>query len=357
MSATPQQVRLWSDEVAADPGSRAFLPLAEHYRAAGRRDVALRLVVRGLERHPNDVEAHYLLGVLYRDGGELVKAFDEWDIALALASEHQGARREIGLLSWRRGDWATAVRHLERARENDIEDEEVRVALEDAWERSRGGQGTARDLDLPTDLALDDEPWAAPHADPAPTPVVAADPALVIAADPNPSSAAVSAPAPSIDARSVDAPPAVTPTAIAAVPSSDGERWAGGREFDALAADFHSLAAERGIVGAVMLDAQGYVLAGEMHVGGRDRGPEIAAVLSPASVEAERTLRHLGLGAWQGILVETGEHVVRLSPTEDGGMVAVAGSRQVPMGWVLRVAARARDAAARFLAALNGEGR
>jgi len=340
MSATPQQVRLWSDEVAADPGSRAFLPLAEHYRAAGRRDVALRLVVRGLERHPNDIEAHYLLGVLYREGGELVKAFDEWDIALALAPEHQGARREIGLLSWRRSDWATAVRHLERARENDIEDEEVRVALEDAWERSRGGQGAARDLDLPTDLALDDEPWAAVQPEPAPTPGAAVDPIPAPAAAPVPP---------------VDVPTVVAPTVGA--PSTEGERWAGGREFDALAADFHSLAAERGIVGAVMLDAQGYVLAGEMHVGGRDRGPEIAAVLSPASVEAERTLRHLGLGAWQGILVETGEHVVRLSPTEDGGMVAVAGSRQVPMGWVLRVAARAREAASRFLAALNGEGR
>jgi predicted regulator of Ras-like GTPase activity (Roadblock/LC7/MglB family) len=342
MSATPQQVRLWSDEVAADPGSRAFLPLAEHYRAAGRRDVAVRLVVRGLERHPHDVEAHYLLGVLYRDGGDLVKAFDEWDIALALAPEHQGARREIGLLSWRREDWATAVRHLERARENDIEDEEVRVALEDAWERSRGGRGTARDLDLPTDLALD-EPWAA-AADPGPTPA---------AVDPIPAPVTIPAPA-AAPAPAVDAPPVAAPAASASV---DGERWAGGREFDALAADFHALAAERGIVGAVLLDGQGYVLAGEMHVGGRDRGPEIAAVLSPASVEAERTLRHLGLGAWQGILVETGDHVVRLSPTEDGGMVAVAGSRQVPMGWVLRVAARAREAAARFLSALNGEGR
>ncbi len=336
MTATPQQVRLWSDEVAADPGSRAFLPLAEHYRAAGRRDVALRLVVRGLERHPHDVEAHYLLGVLYRDGGDLVKAFDEWDIALALAPEHGGARREIGLLCWRRQDWATAVRHLERARENDIEDEEVRVALEDAWERSHGGQG-ARDLDLgPGDLALD-EPWAAPSPTPAPS----------IAVDPNPAA---------VQPVAVDAGTAAAPSTSAS-PSADGERWAGGREFDALAADFHALAAERGIVGAVLLDGQGYVLAGEMHVRGRDRGPEIAAVLSPASVEAERTLRHLGLGAWQGILVETGEHVVRLSPTEDGGMVAVAGSRQVPMGWVLRVAARAREAAARFLAALNGEGR
>ena len=102
-------------------------------------------------------------------------------------------------------------------------------------------------------------------------------------------------------------------------------------------------------VGAVALDAQGYVLAGELLVGGADRAPEIAAVLSGASFEAERAVRHLKMGAWKGILVETPDAVVRLAPTGDGGMVAVAGRRDVPMGWVLRVASRARDAALRFL--------
>ena len=112
--------------------------------------------------------------------------------------------------------------------------------------------------------------------------------------------------------------------------------------------EFHALAAERGIAGAVLLDDQGFVLAGEIRVGGVDRAPDVAAVLSGASPEAERALRHLGLGGWKGILVETPEAIVRLAPAGDG-IVAVAGSRQVPTGWVLRVAARAREAALRFL--------
>jgi hypothetical protein len=37
-------------------------------------------------------------------------------------------------------------------------------------------------------------------------------------------------------------------------------------------------------------------------------------------------------------------------------MVAVAGRREVPMGWVLRVAGRAQGAAGRFLAATGGGG-
>jgi predicted regulator of Ras-like GTPase activity (Roadblock/LC7/MglB family) len=134
------------------------------------------------------------------------------------------------------------------------------------------------------------------------------------------------------------------------------ETWSGGREFEALQQEMRALGAERGIVGAVMLDAQGYVVAGEMRVEERDLAPEIAAILSGTSSEAERAVRHLKLGAWKGILVETPEAVVRIAPTGDGGMVAVAGRREVPTGWVLRVAARARDAALRFLAALGGGG-
>ncbi|HEX8242373.1 MAG TPA: tetratricopeptide repeat protein, partial [Longimicrobium sp.] len=145
MSATPQQVRQWSDEVAADPRSRAFLPLAQHYRGLGRGDAAMRLVLRGLERHPHDVEAHYLLGCLYRDAGEDLKAFDEWDIALALSPEHQGARRQIGFLCLRRGELDEAERHLERALEGQFDDQEVRDALERILGERRAGRGRRGD--------------------------------------------------------------------------------------------------------------------------------------------------------------------------------------------------------------------
>jgi len=316
VSATPQQLRQWSEEVAADPGASAFLPLAQHYREAGRADAALRLVVRGLERRPHDVEAHYLLGQLYRDTGDQVKAFDEWDIALALAPEHHGARRQLGFLCHERGDLDAAERHLEKALEGDFEDEEVRRLLEELHAARRERRPVRR-------------PAAAAPAPAAPPTEVAAPvpPAVASAAETTPSAAA--------------SPPAVSASAAAS-------------PFDTLESELRAVGAERGMIGAVMLDPQGYVVAGEMQAGGRDRGPEIAAVLSPAHAEAERAVRHLKLGGWKGILVETPDAVIRLTPTPDGGMVAVAGRRDVPMGWVLRVAARARDAAARFVAATGG---
>jgi tetratricopeptide (TPR) repeat protein len=277
--ATPAQVRQWSEEVAADPDSLAFLPLARAYREQGRRDAAVRLCVRGLERHPDNVDAHHLLGLLYRESGDPVKAFDEWDIALALDADHAPSRREIGLLAHARGEWPTAVRHLERARQADAFDEELRLALEDAWARS----GRARAPAAPSEEGAAAPPPPAPQAD---------------------------------------------------APSA-------GHELDAVRA-------ERGIIGAIVMDAQGFVLGGRMEVDGVDHGPEVAALLGGASSEAERAVQHLGLGAWRGILVESAEAVVRLAPV-DGGMVVVAGRRDVPTGWVLRVAQRARAAANRLL--------
>lgn len=300
MSASAAQVRQWSEEVAADRGSLSFLPLARAYREQGRREAAQKLCIRGLERHPDNVDAHYLLGLLYREGGDTVKAFDEWDIALALSPEHAGSRREIGLLCHAQGDWGGAVRHLEKALELDSFDQEVRSALEDAWARRDGG--------APASSASTAAPAATP---PAP------------------------AAAPRVDA--VPAAPAPTP------PSADAAD-----PFSVVMDEFHAIAGERGIAGAVLLDDQGFVLAGEIRVGGIDRAPDVAAVLSGASPEAERALRHLGLGGWKGILVETPEAIVRIAPAGDG-LVAVAGSRQVPTGWVLRVAARARESALKFL--------
>ncbi len=119
----------WQEEVARDPGNPAFVPLADLYRAQGRLDVARRVCMRGLERHPNHVEAHYLLGRIHRDGGELEQAYDEWDIALSLDPHHISARRAIAFLCLERSDHGEAEKHLRLALANDPDDPRVRRAI------------------------------------------------------------------------------------------------------------------------------------------------------------------------------------------------------------------------------------
>jgi tetratricopeptide (TPR) repeat protein len=147
----PTQLRVWSEEVARDPRSLAFLPLATAYLAAGRREAAVRLCVRGLEHHPSNVDAHVLLGQLYRAAGDLEKAFDEWDIALRLDPDHRYARREIALLCAERGEWKSARRHLERALRAGIPDPELTEVLARLGEKAEGGSATPHKPPPPSD--------------------------------------------------------------------------------------------------------------------------------------------------------------------------------------------------------------
>lgn len=149
--ADASQVRRWQDAVARDPGSPAFVQLAEVYRREGRAAVARRLCVRGLERNAENVEAHFLLGRLYREAGELDEAFDEWDIALRLDPDHRPARRALGYLCLERRDWSSAVRHLEQSAAAEPGDQRLASALNMARRRARSA--SAPEVDAAAGLA------------------------------------------------------------------------------------------------------------------------------------------------------------------------------------------------------------
>jgi tetratricopeptide (TPR) repeat protein len=122
-------VRGLQEDVARDPGSPSFVPLADLYRAQGRLDVARRVCSRGLERHPHHVEAHYLLGRIHRDSEDSEKAFDEWDIALSLDPQHLPSRKALAFLLLEQGDLTRAEGHLRQALASDPDDPRLRRAL------------------------------------------------------------------------------------------------------------------------------------------------------------------------------------------------------------------------------------
>jgi tetratricopeptide (TPR) repeat protein len=127
--ADPRQLRRWSEDVARDPRSLSFLPLAHAYQRLGRAEAALRLCLRGLQYHPENVQAHFLLGTLYRAAGDLEKAQDEWDIAVRLNPGHAAAHQELGLLCFERGQITAARHHLERASASESAGSEIARAL------------------------------------------------------------------------------------------------------------------------------------------------------------------------------------------------------------------------------------
>jgi predicted regulator of Ras-like GTPase activity (Roadblock/LC7/MglB family) len=104
---------------------------------------------------------------------------------------------------------------------------------------------------------------------------------------------------------------------------------------------------------ALLLDAAGLVLAGSYRASdGRDVAQEVGAELSGVSDEARRAMRHLGLGDWSSIVLETSSATVALAPAASDGLLVLAAAGETPLGLVRRLLDRAGATARRWL----GEG-
>jgi predicted Zn-dependent protease/predicted regulator of Ras-like GTPase activity (Roadblock/LC7/MglB family) len=124
------EIRRMSDELARDPASLVFLPLAEALRRQGQLDHALRIVARGVERHPANADAHDLLARIAVDRGELDRAASAWEAVLRVAPTHVGARKGLGFLCFQQGRLEEAEAHLSDAAQCDPTHAGVAAALE-----------------------------------------------------------------------------------------------------------------------------------------------------------------------------------------------------------------------------------
>ena len=122
-------VRRLSDELARDPGSRVFVPLGEALRRQGQLDLALKVTMRGLERHSHFADGHDLLARICVDRGDLERAFDEWDVVLRLLPGHLGALKGMGFVCFQQGRHAQAEEYLSAAAAQGDDDEQVASAL------------------------------------------------------------------------------------------------------------------------------------------------------------------------------------------------------------------------------------
>lgn len=278
------EIRRLSEELARDPASPAYLQLGEALRKGGQLDLALKVALRGLERHPHEADAHDLLARIAVDRGELERAFDEWDMVRRIAPAHLGARKGMGYVLFKQGKFAEAQTYLSEASALDGEDETVATALAMVGVRLReqGGQGGQRG-----------------HHQVAP--------------------------------ERAERP----------------ERPDWSERPDRLFDDLN----EGGEHTALLLDATGLVMAGTyLTQDGRDVAQEVGAELSGVSDEARRAMRHLGLGDWSSLTVETDAAVVAMSPMRDDALLLVAASKAMPLGLVHRVLDRCVERAAGWLA-------
>src|SRR3954469_17896338 len=115
MTPMADEIRRWSDELARDPASLVFLQLGEALRRQGQIDVALKIALRGLERHPLNIEAHDLVARIAVDRRDFAKAFDEWEAVLRLEPTHIGAMKGLGFVCFQQGQFSDAEWYLNQA--------------------------------------------------------------------------------------------------------------------------------------------------------------------------------------------------------------------------------------------------
>jgi tetratricopeptide (TPR) repeat protein len=311
MSAS-DDIRRWSDELARSPASMVFLPLGEGLRTRGQIDVALRVALRGLERHPYDADAHDLLARIYVDRGETERALDEWDAAIRCMPGHAGALKGMGFVCFNQGRFADAERYLSDAAAASPEDEGLATALSRVREQIAGANSAPPSANAP---------------DRAPAPVVEDEAPAATASHAGNGNGA----------REVST-------------FAEGDAPFAPSDPRLLFADLIGVADQA----ALLLDEDGLVLAGQYVVSdGTDVGAEVGAALSGISDEARRAMRHLPLGDWRTIIFETPAATVVMTPTPGDGLALVAAAPEVPSGLVRRALESVSQRAKRWMESLS----
>lgn len=351
------EIRRLSDELAREPASLVFLPLGEALRRQGQTDFALKVALRGLERHPHNADAHDLLARIAVDRGELERAFDEWDMVLRFAPRHAGARKGMGFVLFRQGKLEDAERYLAEAMEADDGDQSTITAL--AHVRRALGRPMS-DMPPAPDRPSDGKPVMPPLPEIPLRPRASGE--TRISGQHHRGSGETRAetlrPAPSGGA--LPEPPWLSDTLRNSgqpAPASAAEPAMDAREREALARNPRALFAD--LIGdadqtALLLDADGFVLAGAyVAADGRDVAQEVGAELTGVSDEAQRAMRHLDLGNWQQIIVETEVATIALAPGPREGLLLVAADGAMPLGMVRRFLDRAAARARSFAGGLG----
>jgi tetratricopeptide (TPR) repeat protein len=122
-------IRALTARLAEEPGSLAFLELAEALRRRGQLDAAHKVARGGMARYPGLADAHDLMARVLSDQGDLAGAFDAWSSALQLDPMRVSALKGLAFLYYRAEDREAALDHLRRALDVDPDDRSVAQAL------------------------------------------------------------------------------------------------------------------------------------------------------------------------------------------------------------------------------------
>ncbi len=137
----PPKVKKYSEELANNPDSLAFAPLADAYREQGMLDEAIEMCKRGLEYHPDYGEAHLVLGRVYLEKDMWEEAKKEFDLVLKLRLDDPLAHAMLGYIYSQKGLREEASEEYKACLELDPNNKAVIKALKEIQEKYGRGKG------------------------------------------------------------------------------------------------------------------------------------------------------------------------------------------------------------------------
>ncbi len=132
-------------KLAAMPGSRAFVALAEEYRRAGRQDEALATLTKGLQAHPGYLSAQIAIARLYQEMGKIPEAVVSFQNVLVADRQNLVAAKSLADLYRSQGELLEALKKykLYRALSADPDADELIAELERELHAPPGGLAAA----------------------------------------------------------------------------------------------------------------------------------------------------------------------------------------------------------------------
>ena len=112
--AASSEIEKLERRYAENPDGRYFAPLADAYRKAGQVDRALEVVRAGLEKHPDYLSAHIVLGRCLLDKKEDDGAGQAFERVLGLDAENIIALKSLSEIAERRGEPLSARQWLQK---------------------------------------------------------------------------------------------------------------------------------------------------------------------------------------------------------------------------------------------------
>ena len=126
---SPEIARL-SAELAKNPKSKLFIPLAEEYMKAGMTEEAVMVLEDGLKTHSAYMSARVLLGRAYLEKGDVEAACAQFETVVKTVPDNLYANRKLGDIYRSQGRAAEAVKAYEMVAVLSPKDEEVRRILD-----------------------------------------------------------------------------------------------------------------------------------------------------------------------------------------------------------------------------------